>query len=140
MPRMLVTSTSCWGWQITPDTQSPFRVTWNGEELLYQGMLAKRGDPIREEYIAIEPREVTAAEVDLRMGYDLSTPGSYQVQFTTGLRDVIDDASLVPRKRDDHRPQSLSCSFFRKKKPYLFPQANLYWLSCILRTILEMRV
>ena len=44
------------------------------------------------------------------MGYDLSTPGSYQVEFTAGLWDVTDDASLVPRKRDDHRPQSLSCN------------------------------
>jgi hypothetical protein len=87
-----------------------FQVTRNGKELLYQGMLAKRGDPIREEYIAIEPEEVTSTEVDLRMGYDLSMPGSYQVQLITGLRDVTDDASLVPRKWDDHRPQSLSCN------------------------------
>jgi heat shock protein HslJ len=86
------------------------QVTRDGEKLLYQGMLAKRGDPIREEYIAIGPGEVTSAEVDLRMGYDLSTPGSYQVQFTMGLRDVTDNASLVPRKRDDHRSQSLSCN------------------------------
>jgi len=86
-----------------------FQVTRNGEKLLYQGMLAKRGDPSREEYIVIEPGEVTSAKVDLRMGYDLSTPGSYQVQFTTGLRDVTDDALLVPRKRDEHRPQPLSC-------------------------------
>jgi len=86
-----------------------FQVTRNGEKLLYQGMLAKRGDPSREEYIAIEPGEVTSGKVDLRMGYDLSTPGSYQVQFTTGLRDVTDDALLVPRKRDDQRPQPLSC-------------------------------
>jgi hypothetical protein len=85
----------------------------NGEKLLYQGMLAKRGEPIREEYIAIEPGEATSAEVDLRMGYDLSTPGSYQVQFTAGLWDVTDDASLVPRERDDHRPQSLSCNTVR---------------------------
>jgi peptidyl-Lys metalloendopeptidase len=86
-----------------------FQVTRDGEELPYQGMLAKRGDPTLEEYIAIEPGEATSAEVDLRMGYDLSAPGSYQVQFTTGLQDVTDDVSLIPRKRDDHRPQSLSC-------------------------------
>ncbi|MHC4432579.1 MAG: META domain-containing protein [Planctomycetota bacterium] len=90
-----------------------FQVTRNGEKLLYQGMLAKRGDPIREEYIAIEPGEVASAEVDLRTGYDLSTPGSYQVQFTTGLQDVTDDASLIPRKRDEHLPQSLSCNTVR---------------------------
>jgi hypothetical protein len=87
-----------------------FQVTRNGEELRYQGMLGKRGDPSREEYITIEPGEVTSAEVDLRMGYDLSTPGSYQVEFTAGLQDVTDDASLVPRKRDGHRPQPLSCN------------------------------
>ena len=87
-----------------------FQVTRDGEKLLYQGMLAKRGDPTREEYIAIEPGEVASAEVDLRVGYDLSTPGSYQVQFAAGLQDVTDDASLIPRKRDDHRPQSLSCN------------------------------
>ena len=33
-----------------------FQVTRNGEELQYQGVLAKRGDPSREEYITIEPR------------------------------------------------------------------------------------
>ena len=87
-----------------------FKVTRDGEELPYQGALAKRGDPTREEYIAIEPGGATFAEVDLRTGYDLSTPGFYQVQFTTGLQDVADDASLVPLKRDDHRPQLLSCN------------------------------
>jgi hypothetical protein len=32
------------------------------------------------------------------------------VQFMAGLQDVTDDAAVVPRKRDDHRPQALSCS------------------------------
>jgi hypothetical protein len=90
-----------------------FRVTRNGQELRYQGVLAKRGDPSREEYVAIEPGGATSAQVDLRTGYDLSMPGSYQVQLTTGLRDVADDASLVPRKRDEHQPQSLSCNTVR---------------------------
>jgi heat shock protein HslJ len=86
------------------------QVTRDGEKLPYQGMLAKREDPAREAYVAIAPGEGTSAEVDLRMGYDLSVPGSYEVQFTTGLQDVTDDGSLVPRKRDDHQPQPLSCN------------------------------
>jgi hypothetical protein len=73
-------------------------------------MLAKRGDPARAEYVAIEPGETASAEVDLSLGYDLSAPGSYQVQFTAGLQDVVDDGSLLPRVRDDHRPQPLSCN------------------------------
>jgi hypothetical protein len=87
-----------------------FQVTRNGEALDYQGMLAKRGDPSREEYMTIEPGEVASAEVDLGMGYDLSAPGAYRVRFTAGLQDVADDASLVPRKQDDHRLQSLACN------------------------------
>ena len=86
------------------------QVTRDGEKLPYQGMLAKRGDPSRDEYVVIEPGETASAEVDLRVGYDLSTPGSYQVQFATRLRDVTDDGSLLPGKQDDHRPQSVSCN------------------------------
>jgi heat shock protein HslJ len=87
-----------------------FQITRDGVKLPYRGMLVKRGDPTRDEYVAIEPGETASAEVDLRMGYDLSTPGSYQVQFTAGLQDVTDDGSLLPRKRGDHWPQSLSCN------------------------------
>jgi hypothetical protein len=87
-----------------------FQVTRSGEKLLYQGVLAKRDDPTRGEYIVIEPGETASAEVDLRVGYDLATPGSYQVQFIAGLQDVTDDGSSLPRKRDDHRPQSVSCN------------------------------
>jgi peptidyl-Lys metalloendopeptidase len=87
-----------------------FQVTRDGAKLPYQGMLAKRGDPAREEYVVVEPGETASAEVDLRAGYDLSLPGSYQVQFTAGLRDVTADGTLLPRKRDDHQPQSLSCN------------------------------
>jgi peptidyl-Lys metalloendopeptidase len=86
------------------------QVTRDGAKLPYQGMLAKRGDPTREEYVVIESGETASAQVDLRAGYDLSTSGSYQVQFTSGLQDVTDDASLIPQKRNDHRPQPLSCN------------------------------
>jgi heat shock protein HslJ len=86
------------------------QVTRDGQALPYQGMLAKRGDPARDEYVVIEPGGTASAEVDLRAGYDLSTPGSYQVRFIAGLQDVTDDRSLVPQVRDDHRPQSLSCN------------------------------
>jgi heat shock protein HslJ len=90
-----------------------FEVTRDGEKLPYQGMLAKRGAPTREEYVAIEPGTAASAEVDLRIGYDLSRPGSYQVQFAAGLRDVTDDASLVPQEQGDHRPQAASCNVVR---------------------------
>jgi heat shock protein HslJ len=86
------------------------QITRDGQALPYRGMLAKRGDPTRDEYVTIEPGEVAAAQVDLRTGYDLSAPGAYQVQFTAGLQDVTDDGSLLPRKREEHRPQPVSCN------------------------------
>jgi peptidyl-Lys metalloendopeptidase len=86
------------------------QVARDGEKLPYQGILAKRGDPARAEYVVIEPGETASAQVDLRVGYDLSVSGSYQVQFIARLQDVTDDGSSLPRKRDDHRPQSLSCN------------------------------
>ncbi len=86
-----------------------FQITHDGQELTYQGMLAKRGDPLREEYVAIQSGGVVSTGVDLGMSYDLSMPGSYQVQFTANLQDLTDDESLLPRKRDDHQPLPLSC-------------------------------
>jgi hypothetical protein len=87
-----------------------FQVTRNGDKLPYQGMLAKRGDPTRDEYVVVEPGETASAQVDLKAGYGLSTPGSYLVQFTTGLQDVTGDGSLLPRKRENHRPQPVPCN------------------------------
>jgi peptidyl-Lys metalloendopeptidase len=87
-----------------------FQVTRDEEELPYQGMLVKRGDPTREEYTTIKPGKSASAEVDLGMGYDMTTPGFYQVHFTAGLRDITGDASLLPKKQDDHHPQPLSCN------------------------------
>jgi hypothetical protein len=89
------------------------QVTRDGQALPYQGMLAKRGDPLREEYVTLAPGEKVSAAVDLKTGYDLSAPGAYQVEFTAGLKDVVDDVSLVPRKRDEHRPVELSCNTLR---------------------------
>jgi heat shock protein HslJ len=87
-----------------------FEVTRDGEELRYQGKLAKRGDPDQEAYITIEPGKSASAEVDLSTGYDLTAPDTYEVQFTPGLRDITADASLLPREQDDYQRQPLSCN------------------------------
>jgi heat shock protein HslJ len=85
-------------------------ITRDGARLPYQGLLAKRADPTRDEYVAIEPGGTKAAGVDLTTGYDLSTPGTYQVRFTAGLQDVTADETLVARKRNDHQPRPLTCN------------------------------
>jgi len=85
-----------------------FRVTRDGEEIPYQGPMAKRGDPGPEEYVELQPRGSVSAEVDLSAGYDLSRPGSYQLEFKGQLFDVVTQKRLVPRARDKHRGESIS--------------------------------
>lgn len=87
-----------------------FSVTRDGEAVPYRGIMAKRGDPSRDEYIVVRPRAEASVVVDLAEEYDLSRAGRYQVEFTSRLHDVTDDESAVPRKRDDHQPQDLRCS------------------------------
>ena len=87
-----------------------FRITLEGSEIPYRGMLAKRGDPVREEYLVIEKGATVSAVVDLAEVYDLSQAGQYHVEFTSRLCDVTSDGTAVPRKRDDHQAQELPCN------------------------------
>ncbi len=87
-----------------------FRVTRDGQELPYQGILAKRGDPLLEDYVALEPGGALSEVVDLREGYDLSEDGRYQVEFTSRLQDVTEDEASIPRAQGDHQPHELACN------------------------------
>lgn len=87
-----------------------FRVTREGEQIPYQGILAKRGEPTGEDYRAMDPGETLWAVVDLSTGYDLSEPGRYQVEFTSQLYDVSQNSFSIPRKVAIHQPQSLDCN------------------------------
>ena len=86
------------------------RVHRDDEDGAYRGIMAKRGDPSRDEYLVIRPGAEASAVVDLAEDYDLSRAGRYQVEFTSRIHDVIDDESSVPREREDHQPQDLRCS------------------------------
>jgi hypothetical protein len=86
------------------------RLTRDGNPVPYQGMLAKRGDPTAEEYVAIQAGATADGVVDLGESYDLSPVGRYEVVFTSRLDDVVDRLSQVPRKRDHHQSHDVSCT------------------------------
>jgi len=86
------------------------RLTRDGNPVPYQGMLAKRGDPTAEEYVAIQAGTMAEAVVDLGESYDLSRAGRYEVAFTSRLYDVVDRLSQVPRGRNSHQPHDVSCT------------------------------
>lgn len=80
-----------------------FRVTRDGEDLPYQGLMVKRGDPRREDYVRLGPGESASQEVDLSEAYDLSLPGEYRVEFSGWIYDVVRDEAELPRVRDQHQ-------------------------------------
>jgi hypothetical protein len=85
-------------------------LTRDGNSVPYRGILAKRGDPTAEEYVAIQAGAVADAVVDLAESYDLSRARRYQVEFTSRLYDVVNRLSLVPRNRDRHQPHEVDCT------------------------------
>lgn len=58
-----------------------FRVKRDGQPLPYEGILASRAAPIRDDYILLPPGESASAEVDLATAYDFSKAGEYTIEF-----------------------------------------------------------
>jgi hypothetical protein len=42
-----------------------FRVTCSGKEVLYEGPMVKRSDPVRDDYLHLGPKGSASAKVDL---------------------------------------------------------------------------
>jgi len=72
-------------------------VTRDGATLPYQGPLAKRGAPRREDYVRVQASQSVSAEFDLSKVYDLTVPGSYRVEFVGHLHDVAREGEKLPR-------------------------------------------
>jgi len=58
-----------------------FRVTRDGQELDYLGILAMRGDPTPDQYVTLEPGGSASAAFDIAQYYDFSQPGTYQIAY-----------------------------------------------------------
>lgn len=86
------------------------KVEREGIALPYQGPLVKRGDPSLEDYVEIYSGKPVEGTVDLGPAYDFSRPGSYSIEFKTGLADLVDEPTLLPRSREAHHPVPLACA------------------------------
>lgn len=79
------------------------RVTRDGAEVPYRGLMMKRLNPVREDYVRIAPRDSATAEVDLAKSYDLTVPGAYEVAFESLVHDFAWDAAKLPAPAERHR-------------------------------------
>ena len=99
---------------------TPFEQRWmgtvftltgpGGEEIPYQGPMAKRGVPTIEEYVEIAPGGTAEAVVDLAQVYEFKNPGRYRLQATGDLFDLTANGDDLPRSTDLYRPVPLRCN------------------------------
>ena len=84
-----------------------FKVTRDGQEVLYEGRMVKRGDPAREDYARIGPGESASAVVELSSVYNLRPPGEYRVEFDGRIHDVACEGEPLPRTGSASRPMDI---------------------------------
>jgi hypothetical protein len=80
-----------------------FRVTRDGAAVPFRGVMVKRGDPGRDDFLRLEPGKPVIAEVNLAAAYDFGAPGEYRVEFVGGLHDVVREGDPVPRPPGEPR-------------------------------------
>ena len=59
-----------------------FEISIDGKPLQYKGIMMKRGEPLEEDYIPLNPGETHSFEIDIRKYYSLRT-GSLKVKYSS---------------------------------------------------------
>lgn len=80
-----------------------FQVTCDGNEIPYEGRMVKRGDPTKDDYIFLAPKDSVFAEVDLSEAYSLPVCNECHVIFKGRIHDIVTDESLLPNKSEKHQ-------------------------------------
>jgi hypothetical protein len=80
-----------------------FKVTCDGKEIPYEGRMIKRGDPSRDDYIFLAPKDSVFAEVDLSKAYSLPVCNECLVTFKGKIHDIVIDESRLPNKSENHQ-------------------------------------
>ncbi len=85
------------------------RVTRDGVEVPYAGMMLKRAPPDASDYVTLAPGESATGTVDLTEAYDFQQPGHYRIEFTGELRDVAPKGTTLPRSTGTYQRQQVQC-------------------------------
>jgi peptidyl-Lys metalloendopeptidase len=115
-----------------------FRVMRNGSPVTYTGILAKRPEPIAEDYIVIKPGEKISVAFDPSVAYDMTVRGEYTIQYHAVLDRVRRTKAGVERFAVDVRSNSVllwsegltDTPAFKAKPQPLFTEGTIAYESC----------
>jgi len=79
-------------------------VVCDGKVLPYEGIMMKRGDPAKADYIEIGPNGTAFKDFDLSLSYTLSPSRDCKVEFSGHFLDACLIEGNVPRKREQFKP------------------------------------
>lgn len=73
-------------------SNNQFRVTRDGQELSYQGMMVKYAAPTASDYVEIKAGGSYTANVDIAKFYDMERGGDFSINFRANQLSVLDSA------------------------------------------------
>src|SRR4051812_518519 len=65
------------------------KVERDGDKVPYDGPLPKRGNPTEENYVLVPAGQTVSKEVVVSHAYDVNTPGNYDVELNTEVKDLL---------------------------------------------------
>jgi len=79
-----------------------FEVRCDGVEVPYEGMMMKRGNPARADYVHLPAGASARAEFDLSQCYSLPECQKCRLKFKGRIHDVVFDERQLPRTANQH--------------------------------------
>jgi hypothetical protein len=66
-----------------------FQLVCNGQDIVYEGPMVKRGKPGTNDYVCIDEGGKISAEIDLATIYNLSLPGTCHLAFRGQIQSLV---------------------------------------------------
>jgi peptidyl-Lys metalloendopeptidase len=85
-----------------------FRVICDGNEIRYEGIMVKRGQPSKADYTHIEPGRSVSTEVDLSMAYQIPESQSCTVTFNGMIYDYSASSNSIPKRESEQQMVNIS--------------------------------
>ncbi len=87
-----------------------FTVMRDGTAVEYRGVMIKRGGASKQDYLVLKPGERRSVTIDLADGWDVAAPGSYTVEYSALLFDVIAGTAAAPRPMEQFSSVMPTCN------------------------------